>query len=64
MALTEAEKDFIYCAFRMKMWGEGRGTYHTIDSDFAAGNLDKEWRQYLDAKLQQQSSATLEAKEE
>ena len=49
MALTEAEKDFVYCAFRMKMWGEGRGTYHNIDSDFAAGLLDKEWREYLSA---------------
>jgi hypothetical protein len=47
MALTEAEKDFIYCAFRMKMWGEGRGTYHNIDADFAAGHLDKEWCEYL-----------------
>lgn len=47
MALTEAEKDFIYCAFRMKMWGEGRGTYLSIDADFASGYLDKEWRDYL-----------------
>jgi hypothetical protein len=50
MPITEAEKDFIYCAFRMKMWGEGRGTYHNIDDDFAAGLLEKEWREYL-AKL-------------
>jgi hypothetical protein len=49
MALTEAEKDFFYCAFRMKMWGEGRGTYHNIDDDFAAGRLEKEWREYVDS---------------
>ena len=47
MALTEAEKQFVYCAFRMKMWGEGRGTYHDIDDDFAAGLLDKEWQEYI-----------------
>jgi hypothetical protein len=45
--ISEAEKDFIYCAFRLKMWGEGRGTYRSIDADFAAGSLDKEWREYL-----------------
>ncbi len=48
VALTEAEKDFIYCAFRMQMWREGRGTYHNIDDDFAAGLLDEEWRKYVD----------------
>ncbi len=45
--MTEAEKDFIYCAFRMKMWSDGRGSYRTIDADFAAGLLDNEWREYL-----------------
>ena len=52
MALTDAEKQFVYCvycAFRMKMWGEGRGTYHTIDRDFADGVFDKEWREYLES---------------
>lgn len=45
--ISEAEKQFVYCAFRMKMWGEGRGTYHNIDADFADGRLDKQWHEYL-----------------
>jgi hypothetical protein len=39
---------FRYAAFRMKMWGEGRGTYHNIDQDFADGRLDKEWKEWCE----------------
>ena len=56
MALTDAEKDFIYCAFRMKMWGQGRGTYLNIDQDFKDGHLDKEWREYVDGLKAKESA--------
>lgn len=46
--MTEIEKQFRYAAFRFEMWSQGRGSYQTIDKDFADGLLDKEWREHIE----------------